>query len=436
MRGRRPGAHRRRGYGELDPHRAEPRATECGTYSGTGCAPDSQRVDLTRPSFSNPTKVTNPLFPIGRLPSVVLVGQVDGEPFRSETTLLPETRTVEWEGRRIETLVSQYTAYRNGRIEEVAIDRYAQADDGSVWYLGEDVVDYRNGNVVTTEGTWLAGKEGPPAMIMPAHPAVGDVFRSENVPGIVFEQLTIREVGKTVQGPHGPVLGAIVGGELHLDGSGEEKVFAPGYGEFSTGAGRNLEALAVAAPAGGLRQQPPEIAALSTGVSGMLGSVRAHDWDAGATTLGRMQRDWRSLRLGGQPPLAATSLTASLDALARGVDTHDEAASAQAAIDTAQWVLALGLQYRPALDVDRDRFELWCQQVMVDAAAGNTAGVSGDVATLEWIRDRITATLAPAEMQELDTRLGALRGAADAERLAAAADHAARLGERLRSLGS
>ena len=37
-------------------------------------APESQRVDLAVPSFSNPTEITNPLFPIGELRSAVLVG--------------------------------------------------------------------------------------------------------------------------------------------------------------------------------------------------------------------------------------------------------------------------------------------------------------------------------------------------------------------------
>jgi hypothetical protein len=36
----------------------------CGTYSGRGCAPDASRVDLASPSFSNPTRIDNPLFPI------------------------------------------------------------------------------------------------------------------------------------------------------------------------------------------------------------------------------------------------------------------------------------------------------------------------------------------------------------------------------------
>jgi hypothetical protein len=58
----------------------------------------------------------------------------------------------------------------NGRILEDATDFYAQADDGSVWYVGEDVDNYENGVVVDHEGSWLAGKDGPPGMIMPADP--------------------------------------------------------------------------------------------------------------------------------------------------------------------------------------------------------------------------------------------------------------------------
>jgi hypothetical protein len=69
----------------------------------------------------------------------VLLGHVDGKPFRSETTLLHDTERIAWDGQVVETLVSQYVAYLDGRLEEVARDRYAQADDGSVWYFGEDV---------------------------------------------------------------------------------------------------------------------------------------------------------------------------------------------------------------------------------------------------------------------------------------------------------
>ena len=114
-------------------------------------APESKRVDIVKPSFSNPTRITNPLFPISELHSVLLLGHVDNASLRTETTLLPGTKIIDWNGQKVETLVSQYVAYLDWGIHEVAIDFYAQADDGSVWYFGEDVFNYENGIVADTE---------------------------------------------------------------------------------------------------------------------------------------------------------------------------------------------------------------------------------------------------------------------------------------------
>jgi CheY-like chemotaxis protein len=186
-------------------------------------APESERVDLTMPTFSDPTNLTNPLFPVSLQESVLMLGHVEGKPFRTEVTLLPETRIIEWEGQRVETLVSQYNAFLDERIEEVAYDYCAQADDGSVWYFGEDVFDFRAGAIVVTEGTWLAGRGGPAAMIMPADPHVGDVYRTENAPGFVFEEVTVRSTDETLDGPLGPIRGGMLADELHSDGKTEQK---------------------------------------------------------------------------------------------------------------------------------------------------------------------------------------------------------------------
>jgi hypothetical protein len=132
------------------------------TVDNLTVAPAGKRVDTAMPTFSNPTEVTNALFPIGRQHSVVQLGRVDGKAFRTEVTLLPDTRVMEWEGRRIETLVSQYAAFLDGRIFEVAYDYYAQADDGSVWYFGEDVFNFKNGVIADTHGTWITGRMVPP----------------------------------------------------------------------------------------------------------------------------------------------------------------------------------------------------------------------------------------------------------------------------------
>jgi hypothetical protein len=272
-------------------------------------------------------------------------------------------------------------------------------------------------------------------MIMPATPRVGDVFRPENIPGIVFEEVTVKEVGVTVQGARGPVAGAVIAEELHLDESTSLKTFAPGYGEFSTGKGRDLEQLSVAVSADALPgPPPPQLQSLQTSATGMLGSVRGGDWEAASATLRRMKAAWDVLRRRQPPPMIASRLSGSLDALARAVKARRAARASQASINAGQSILDLRLRHQPPAEIDRARFELWCQQVLVHAAGRDAGGVRGDVATLEWIRDRIAHTLEPGELAELDTRLRGMRTAADTTRLAAAADHAVRLGQRLRSL--
>ena len=55
-------------------------------------------------------------------------------------------------------------------------------------------------------------------------------------------------VTATVDGPQGPVHGAAVVTELLIDGTVEEKMFAPGCGEFRTKAADELVTVALALP--------------------------------------------------------------------------------------------------------------------------------------------------------------------------------------------
>ncbi len=407
--------------------------TECGTYSGKGCSPTAKRVDLKKPTFSNPTNITNPLFPISRLHSQLQLGTVDGKPFRSESVLLPEKGTVSWDGKQIRVVLQQYLATVDGAVEEIAIDRYAQADDGSVWYFGEDVYDYRAGAVAVTEGTWLAGRDGPPAMIMPAQPKIGDVFRAENIIGVVFEELEVTAVNRTFPGPRGPVKGAIVAKELHLDGSHSDKIFAPGYGEFHTASNGELEALAVAVPTDALSTPvPTPLIGLTTAAWGILENARLHDWEAAEATVKRMNVRWQELRSQNPPPMIAARMTKSLATLAVLVRARKVGPVTRVAIDVAESALDLQLRHRPPVEVDIERIHLHSQQLRVNAAAKDAAGVAGEVALIEWHRDRITGVLKPEEKQAIDTSLRALRGASDARNLPAAADHAARFANLVR----
>jgi hypothetical protein len=396
-------------------------------------APDSERIDLVMPSFSNPTKVTNALFPISTLNAVIL-GEVDGAPLKIETTLLPQTKTVQWNGQRIQALQSQFCAYLKGRITEVAVDLYAQADDGAVWYLGEDVVDYERGVAATTEGTWRVGLDGPAAMIMPAHPKVGDVYRTENIPGVAFEQVTVERVGVTVTGPGGPIPGAMVGRELHQDEAAlEPKTFAPGHGEWFSGGGHDFEANALAVPADALPAPvPAELTTLSSDADHLLDTARSKDWTAASATINRMTSTWTTLRAGGVPERLGAQMSRALHALAPAVGARNRQAAQQAALQVADASLDLQLRYRPAVQINLARLRLWARRLLVDAAANNAAAVHGDVTTLAWIRDRIS--LDRADGNDLDDQLRLLSSVADAHEFQVAMVQAKRLRETLAGL--
>jgi hypothetical protein len=374
-------------------------------------APDARRADLVAPPFTNSTSVTNPLFPISNLHSAILNGQVDGQPLKIETTLLPDTRVIEWRpGQCVRTLVSQFVAYKGGRIEEVALDFYAQADDGSVWYFGEDVFNYARGGVADTAGTWLAGKEGAAAMIMPGQPKVGDVNRSENIPGLVFEEVTVKATGVTVAGPRGPVQGAMIGSELHDDGTREDKYFAPGYGEFRSASGSDLEAMALAVPTDAAAgPEPAEPAAMLAGATGAFEAAGAHRWRAAAAAVDEISAKWRAHRAGGVPPRLVAPVERALGALDRAVARRRASKARNAALDVEDATLDLRLRYRPPAEIDRARFALWVRQARLDATAGNRHRLSGDVATLTWIRDRIARSLDGLELVRVDRRLAELQ---------------------------
>jgi hypothetical protein len=391
-------------------------------------APEGERVDLTMPTFSDPTNITNPLFPVSLQESVLMLGHVEGKPFRTEVTLLPETRIIEWEGQRVETLVSQYNAFLGGRIEEVAYDYYAQADDGSVWYFGEDVFDFRNGAVVVTEGTWLAGRDGPAAMIMPADPQVGDVYRTENAPGFVFEEVTVRSTDETLDGPLGPIQGGMLADELHSDGKTEQKVFAPGYGEFYTAGGGDVEALALAVPTDAATEPlPAELTTLSNGALEIFDVAGSGDWAAASATLRAMKAAWETHRTGDVPRLIEPRMNEALAVLARAVRSRQMAEARTAAIQAARSSFDLQLPYRPEAKVDLARMDLWAAQLLVDEAAGDADGVGADAFALDYERDRIRDAVDARDLVRINTEIGTIQVAVVDGELAAAADAAERL---------
>jgi len=395
-------------------------------------APDSERVDLEPPTFSDPTSITNPLFPITEQAQVVQLGVDEGEALRVEVTLLPDTKTISWDGQQIETVVSQFVGYLDEQIAEVALDFFAQADDGSVWYFGEDVFNYEDGEIADTEGTWLAGKDGPPGMIMPAAPQVGDVYRPENIPGYVFEQVTVQSVDETVDGPQGPISGALVVQELLMDGSTEDKAYAPGYGEFSAKTVDEDVSVAFGVPIDAVDGPPPaELDALSVGADDVFAAAGEARWGAAARALEDIRSGWDDLARTGVPERLATQTADAIDGLADAVATREAAEAQGASVLVTRAALDLRARHEPLDRIDLARIAAWARLIEVDAEADEPPGVRSATVVIEAIWARVAHQVdAPDTVAAAITEL---RSAADDGDLPAAADAATALADAVTS---
>jgi hypothetical protein len=89
-------------------------------------------------------------------------------------------------------------------------DWYAQDKSGNVWYFGEDVDNYENGELVDHDGSWEAGVDGSEAgIMMKAEPKVGDSYRQEYDKGHAEDMGDVFALNKTVTVPYGTFDGCL-----------------------------------------------------------------------------------------------------------------------------------------------------------------------------------------------------------------------------------
>jgi hypothetical protein len=95
---------------------------------------------------------------------------------RVEVVVLDETREVAG----VQAVVVRDTVTVDGELVEDTYDWFAQDEDGNVWYLGEDVKNYENGQYVDAAGSWEAGVDGAQAgILMWADPQPGAEYSQE-----------------------------------------------------------------------------------------------------------------------------------------------------------------------------------------------------------------------------------------------------------------
>ena len=176
----------------------------------------------------------------------------DGE--LNDVTVLGETKTI----LDIPCAIVHDVVSVDGHVTEDTYDWYAQNKDGTVWYFGEDTRELdANGNVITTQGSWEAGKDGgkPGILMLPEDQLeIGASYRQEFMPGVVADMGKVMSLKSTAIVPAGTFTGCVETMEWTPiePGNRAHKFYARGIGpvlEVSTKqGGERLELLSVEKP--------------------------------------------------------------------------------------------------------------------------------------------------------------------------------------------
>ncbi|WP_089729823.1 hypothetical protein [Candidatus Thiosymbion oneisti] len=195
--------------------------------------------DFASAKFSNPTKIANPWFPLEPGTRQVWEGTtVDEEgvvePHRVVFVVTDLTKVIGG----VETRVNWDRDYKDGELEEAEIVFFAQANDGTIWHLGQYPEEYEDGKINATPG-WLHGINGHAGIMMPADPKLGDPEFSQgwapNVPWT--DRAMVHKTGVKVETGYGTFEDVIVFAEHDREepNARQYKYYARGVGNIKIG---------------------------------------------------------------------------------------------------------------------------------------------------------------------------------------------------------
>ena len=171
--------------------------------------------------------IDNSYFPLQ--PGTTYITESDDGSTVGTFTVTRQTRVIEG----VTCIVVSDISTVDGELSEKTTDYFAQDKNGNIWYFGEDTAEYENGQVVSTEGTWLAGVGGAePGIVMEAAPKLGDSYDQENAPGVAEDHAAVIAVNQSVNTPYANFGQALVTNETTpLDASSvEHKFYVKGIG--------------------------------------------------------------------------------------------------------------------------------------------------------------------------------------------------------------
>ena len=171
--------------------------TEQGETEGENEYTESFRTEEC--TFSSTGR--NPFFILEPNYQLVLAGGEGGEAAQVTITVLNETREVNG----TETRVVEERETIGGELVEISRNFFAICEEtNSIFYFGEEVDDYEDGNIISHGGAWLAGEDANRAgIIMPGTMLMGARYYQEIAPNVAVDRAEIVGMGEVVQTPAG-----------------------------------------------------------------------------------------------------------------------------------------------------------------------------------------------------------------------------------------
>ena len=199
------------------------------SVSGQGL-PENYSVEIDPADFVS--VIDNPYYP--RIVGTVWIyeGETEDGLERIEVEVLPDTREV----MGVTVTVVRDRVYVEGVIVEDTFDWFAQDVEGNVWYFGEEVQDYEDGQPSSTAGSWEAGVDGAlPGIIMFADPTahIGEVYYSEYYVGEAEDAVIMLNYTGTVELDYGEFENVVMTYDftpLDPEDAHEIKYYAEGIG--------------------------------------------------------------------------------------------------------------------------------------------------------------------------------------------------------------
>lgn len=201
-------------------------AAALATFLATSALAETYAPHIDPAQFT--TEITNPYLtmPTGR--TLVYAGETPDGLERIDVTMTGETREI----MGVTTTVYLDRVYHDGQLVEETKDYLAQNSvTGDVWYFGEDVQNYENGQPTNTDGAWIAGEDNAqPGIWITASPVPGLEYRQEFYPGEAEDMVTVKEVGLTLETPLGTFDNCIATYDWTPleESSKEDKFYCPG----------------------------------------------------------------------------------------------------------------------------------------------------------------------------------------------------------------